>query len=378
MCDGDNSSGVQRWLEQLVLRHVELIATLESTLRTLLFFAPARLRDSELKLEAAYAALSLLTLQHDLLVLRHLHRLDANRHLAPATSGCRQPNRRHQPADGRTRTDVDSSSSRLQCTADDDDGDELPPRWGTGWAASLSALRAVELLAELGARQRGGSAARWSMVCAVEAVKAVLKLWLLLRLNRRSPGQEPMLLHSMCTVPQYRDTASVEAAVARLSSVSAPLSSSHRPPQSGAARLLERRRAADETANGSRSLPSNLVPELLHIARPLIYLGARRVYGGRSWRAWLIALLVDLTSLAHYWWTPGRALHAAESREVERRTAGLAYYLLRSPVYERLRAVASVFPGRLLTALPGGATAVTALSDFVDALRSVWTYIDAS
>ncbi|PNJ68498.1 PEX16 isoform 9, partial [Pongo abelii] len=69
------------------------------------------------------------------------------------------------------------------------------------------------------------------------------------------------------------------------------------------------------------------IAEFLYIARPLLHLLSLGLWGQRSWKPWLLAGVVDVTSLSLL--SDRKGLTRRERRELRRRTILLLYYLLR-------------------------------------------------
>lgn len=133
------------------------------------------------------------------------------------------------------------------------------------------------------------------------------------------------------------------------------------PPAANLAALkdLEQRAAAAQAA-AARLLVG---AEVLHILRPLVYVLALRRWGRRSWKPWLLSLVVELasarltssgavasrraaaeasrdpavvsTSLAPLYAMQGVAWRRDEADELTRRKLLLLYYLLRDPFFSR-------------------------------------------
>lgn len=94
---------------------------------------------------------------------------------------------------------------------------------------------------------------------------------------------------------------------------------------------------ADVLEKDKARLTLKMTGEALHIARPLLHAAAMRRHGRKSWRPFVLSACVDAAMFtclnaaagkdeAHF--SPG------ERREMRRRRAALAYYLLRSPAFE--------------------------------------------
>ncbi|XP_023071539.1 peroxisomal biogenesis factor 16 isoform X4 [Piliocolobus tephrosceles] len=88
------------------------------------------------------------------------------------------------------------------------------------------------------------------------------------------------------------------------------------------------------------------IAEVLYIARPLLHLLSLGLWGQRSWKPWLLAGVVDVTSLSLL--SDRKGLTRRERRELRRRTVLLLYYLLRSPFYDRFSEARILFLLQLL------------------------------
>jgi hypothetical protein len=108
--------------------------------------------------------------------------------------------------------------------------------------------------------------------------------------------------------------------------------------------LKLRKAYADEIRNldvrhASPVTLSSMAGEVLYVLRPLVYLWALYRYGGggkrtTSWTPYLLSLGIDLLSRRLIMPTKGR-LNKAEEAEMSRRLLLLAFYLIRSPFFER-------------------------------------------
>ena len=82
----------------------------------------------------------------------------------------------------------------------------------------------------------------------------------------------------------------------------------------------------------SEVLNSDLL-QMLHILRPLTHLAGMTVWGPRSWKPWLLSIVMDVTSLQIHKQML-RRLRPEQKQELSRRTFALLYYLMRSPFYD--------------------------------------------
>ncbi|CAD7090783.1 unnamed protein product [Hermetia illucens] len=88
------------------------------------------------------------------------------------------------------------------------------------------------------------------------------------------------------------------------------------------------------TKRGVLNTPELSNAEILYIAKPLIHLGAIRVFGYKSWKSYSLALLCDLASIRIYY-NNRHLLNKQQKLELSRRCVNLLLYLMRSPFYER-------------------------------------------
>lgn len=77
-----------------------------------------------------------------------------------------------------------------------------------------------------------------------------------------------------------------------------------------------------------------IVPEVLHILKPVIHLFSCSVYGQDSWESYCVALCTDLVSLRLNR-KNSNLLTPEEKLEMSRRFAGTLMYLIRTPFYEK-------------------------------------------
>lgn len=79
-----------------------------------------------------------------------------------------------------------------------------------------------------------------------------------------------------------------------------------------------------------------LVAETIYILKPIAHLASLGICSNRSWKPWVLSLVMDLTSL-HLYKTCSRknALTQKQKLQLSRRCVVLLLYLLRSPFYDR-------------------------------------------
>lgn len=74
--------------------------------------------------------------------------------------------------------------------------------------------------------------------------------------------------------------------------------------------------------------------ETLYILKPIIHLSGCALFGYKSWRSWLIAVIIDFMSLRIYLKNRSK-LTKIQKVEISRRIISIVLYLLRSPFYDR-------------------------------------------
>uniref|UniRef100_A0A2K5MWT6 Peroxisomal membrane protein PEX16 n=1 Tax=Cercocebus atys TaxID=9531 RepID=A0A2K5MWT6_CERAT len=115
------------------------------------------------------------------------------------------------------------------------------------------------------------------------------------------------------------------------------------------------------------------IAEFLYIARPLLHLLSLGLWGQRSWKPWLLAGVVDVTSLSLL--SDRRGLTRRERRELRRRTILLLYYLLRSPFYDRFSEARILFLLQLLADhIPGVGLVTRPLMDYLPTWQKIYFY----
>ncbi len=163
-----------KWLsayDDFITKNLSQVSQIESTLRSLTYIIPGRFRDAEMASEAIHSGVQLLSLYHDLLLLRTS---------SPAASTA--PSQQHPLA----------SPPPSSATPRPSLGPAHPPsqhtRYTRFWiqksplyrrvAILLQVVRYTELLCEMAAKRRG-ERLRWRVVVLIEAIKAVCRLLLL-------------------------------------------------------------------------------------------------------------------------------------------------------------------------------------------------------
>ncbi|EPE06954.1 peroxisomal membrane protein pex16 [Ophiostoma piceae UAMH 11346] len=192
---GPSGSGSHRsptkWLsayDDFITKNLGQVSQIESTLRSLTYIIPGRFRDAEIASEAIHSGVQLLSLYHDLLLLRTSSAVGGAA-TTPAS-----------PSSSSTHNTAPSSISSKPPL-----GPAHPPdqhtRYTRYWtykspfyrrvAIVLQVVRYTEMLCEMAAKRRG-ERIRWRVVVIIEAIKALCQL-LLLRITRGRTLVTPVL-----------------------------------------------------------------------------------------------------------------------------------------------------------------------------------------
>lgn len=205
------------------------------------------------------------------------------------------------------------------------------------------------------AEQAKGTRGKWTLIAAIESFKTLVRLFMLYATRGRMLTAQSVPSRGTFDV----DTAVVAKRVAELSGkplaptaggpASAPRSGANaRPTLVSAVRDRLKAAAATADASSSAGLSSSatlhLVAELIWILRPLLSLLAMRRFGVRSWRAWSVAVVLDVVSRVLHESDSSRPLTANERQEQRRRTLLMVLYLFRHPMFEHVRTAAQYLP----------------------------------
>jgi len=308
-----------------VLANTESLSILENVLRTSLFLMPGRFRDSEVTLEFLYSIVGLLSLHHDNIVLEYLQKEKGNTLLSEL---------------------------------------DLPPKACFGVIKFLSLIRNCELFLEMASKHFFGNQVKWKTIFIIETLKGLLKLKLLWQMDGK------MLMFQ--TVPVYRDHPILR------NYLNAKL---HRTKQSRTCRKVSQQkwkqfrqiRKAEDMGPSERQI----IPELLHILRPIVYLLLMFRWGSKSWRAWITSFIMDTFSIHQH--SQSTNLNRLQSEELTRRTALLFFYLLRSPMFDLLsRPLFQGISTKIKKTLPFVGTIFETLYENIVVYRKHYFYISGS
>ncbi|CAH2325896.1 peroxisomal biogenesis factor 16 [Pelobates cultripes] len=247
----------------------------------------------------------------------------------------------------------------------------------------LGILESLEVFIEIGAARAWGERTRWVAILLIQLLKACLRIVLLLWYKagiQSSPPVTPLDREETLNRSGEDNSREDSSFVGRRSSRSvrslsdAP-SSRRRYWRSPQTQEGNQRRTRDEERNGEPSELGMLgtVAESVHILRPITHLVSLAVWGQKSWKPWMLAAALDITSLLKL--SDTQNLNRKERRELRRRTLLLLYYLLRSPFYNRYTEARLLLLLRLLgDYVPGLGLVARPLMDYLPVWQKIYFY----
>eukprot|EP00842_Homolaphlyctis_polyrhiza_P006711 jgi/Hompol1/7040/HPOL_001910-RA len=310
---------------QFVLNNAEAIGGIERSLRSLSYILPGRFANADVLSEAGkfhslrssgwlYASVTLIGHYHDSILNKEAQR--------------QQPQTQMSLFNKYTEANLERSPLIKKLSI------------------ALTLIKAFEVVAEMLASNMGGMKLRSKTIVTIETIKAAFRLLLFQLTGNR------MELHSLLPDREYDP--------ARLRPAEAISAGKWKGSRTG----RERYEVAAISDNAgfersmqfltSRALVEPIVPprelvqrttgprkwaEYLFILRPLIYVLAIKRFGARSYRPWLLSLVIELVafSVSIDWrrHTFEASLTQLEKEEAKRRSYLFLLYLLRNPFYEQ-------------------------------------------
>ncbi|XP_064399974.1 peroxisomal membrane protein PEX16-like isoform X2 [Halichondria panicea] len=208
----------------------------------------------------------------------------------------------------------------------------------------LTLLDTLEVAVEMISQRLFQEPGKWAMVILMQTLRAVLRSLLVFKLHYgviRTPPvpstdrKQAETAHS--SNPEREDAQPLAWKAPRTGRI---IRSVHTDPtipyselQHNVAPLSPSQTSRDSPSRLMSLDTNSLIAEALYIARPLVHIISMFIFQQSSWKPWLLALGMDLTSLQLHC----GLLHSnsAEKAEVMRRRVVLMLYLLRSPFYDK-------------------------------------------
>ncbi|XP_075423644.1 peroxisomal biogenesis factor 16 isoform X2 [Ascaphus truei] len=246
----------------------------------------------------------------------------------------------------------------------------------------LGVLESLEVFIEIGTARAWGERVRWAAILLIQLLKACLRVLLLLWYKagiQSSPPVTPLDREGTLSETEGGGSEQDSCFVGRRSSKSVRSLSdtpSRRSRFWRSPQIQEGKRrtgAAERDAGTSPLGALGTAAETIHILRPITHLVSLAAWGQRSWKPWMLAAALDVSSLGLL--SDTQNLTRRERAEVRRRTLLLLYYLLRSPFYNQytetrlflfLRLLGDYVPGLGLVARP--------LMDYLPVWQKIYSY----
>ncbi|KAH6570251.1 hypothetical protein BASA61_001319 [Batrachochytrium salamandrivorans] len=342
---------------EFVRNNAKTIGSIESSVRSLTYILPGRFEGAEILSEGLYALTGLAGHGHDAILAKEARRQQPQTPIS---------------AFNRYTLSILKSSNLVNSLS-----------------ILLTTINTFEVFCEMIALKCGGKKLRSKTILTVESLKVICRL-LLMSLNG-----DRMQLHSPMPDREY-DTSrllpadEVEGSCwvgKRTGSEHIPVATlSGKTGSERAMQFLQSCAITDPSAS-----PIHLVPrltglrklgELIYILRPLLYVLAIRNYGIRSYKPWVMSLVLELGSfgLLSGWAQPDikRSLTELERDEMKRRMYLFTYYLLRTPFYEKYTKERLTSIGKSLSTKPILSILGNAIQDYVPLWETYHFYTSPS
>ncbi|KAI8075443.1 peroxisome membrane protein [Gilbertella persicaria] len=265
--------------QDFLLKNASQITSIESSLRSLTYILPGRFHDAELASQALYAALNLIGLYHTSILKK----------------AAQESKTKVEETAFNKYLDFWSSQSSLNNIA----------------SKLLSIITYTQVLMEMAVLKKLGKRQQWQLITVLEALKVVLKLTLFQTTSHRMTLYPPHLERdvdpaALATLPKQHQQQQ-EGWVGKRTGVAVPSLSSSIDLNRG----LSNKNAHTDVTDYLMSKvltpeklrkPTQMVQvqkhisqlgELLYIIRPLLYVLSMLRFGKRSWKPWVLSLLIE-------------------------------------------------------------------------------------
>ncbi|XP_063233294.1 peroxisomal membrane protein PEX16 [Bacillus rossius redtenbacheri] len=204
----------------------------------------------------------------------------------------------------------------------------------------LTVVEYVEVFVEITTRRLFGEKGRWIVIVCLQLLKCVGRLALVFQhgeLVTQTPAIPPLMRDGAPDVSELDEKLQVQSAaftlrrsgrVIRRVEMAPPIRSRAWKPLRLPAACRESKTVMDEETS-FRS-----IAECLYIIKPIAHLCLMSVHGQKSWKPWLMSLVMDIVSLHTHRKRTRSSLSRRQQLELSRRLVALVLYALRSPFYE--------------------------------------------
>ncbi|XP_050427843.1 peroxisomal membrane protein PEX16 [Adelges cooleyi] len=194
----------------------------------------------------------------------------------------------------------------------------------------LTMIDYIEVFIEVSATKLWGTRGRWIIIVLLQTIKSLARLYLL-HVHKfcilESPPIQPLNRKAVC----LKQTDVLENGVITLPSGRTIRKLNNAPPMNR--RTWKAPPRSDRSSNISGQLNDRLlVAETMYVMKPLVHLGSMYVFGGKSWKPWIISLTIEYISLQRL--KSSKNLTHQQRLVLSKRMLSLAMYLMRSPFFE--------------------------------------------
>lgn len=208
---------------------------------------------------------------------------------------------------------------------------------------TLTILENMEVFIEMSARKIWGERGRWLFISIVQMMKCVCRFLLTFKylenvlthppiptLDRKKVQKTLTPAGNKCDARAATSTFELKRSIRSVRKVEGSPPINLRSWKS----CDERAHSSNNSSTQSTKRDKLIVPEVIHILKPMIHLFSCSIYGQDSWESYCVALCSDLISLRLHKQNYG-LLGAEEKLEISRRYASTLMYLIRTPFYEK-------------------------------------------
>lgn len=201
----------------------------------------------------------------------------------------------------------------------------------------LTTLEYCEVFIELSALKVWGTRGRWFFIVVVQTIKFIGRLILTMFCQHNSIVKNPPIAvldrRNLTESPPENDSFQdlKETVVLKRSGRVLRKVEGAPPIVSRTWKPLKHDTGSYPAQYGGRFIRT---AELMYIAKPLVHLACIRRYGIKSWKSYLVPMVIDIASLRIYYKNRGD-LSKDQKQELSRRCVSMLLYLMRSPFYDK-------------------------------------------